>query len=312
MQTSAYSRSGRQLLLGQDNNGLVLLFAINGIMFILLNFLKITYFLSYDDNATAELFFRKQILNWFVLPSDPDMFFTRPWTLLTYMFTHMQIWAFLSNMLWLWAFGYILQDLSGNNKLIPVYLYGGFIGGLVFLLSVNLVPAFQRNLEFMPNLMGAGAAVMAIAVATTTLTPDYRIFPLLNGGIPLWVLTLIFVAIDFAFIASANGGIALAHLTGAAIGFIYIHQLRKGRDIGAWMTSLVQWIDDLFNPEKKHRSEKRKDQLYYRSNKKPYTKTPLLTQQKLDAILDKINQHGYEMLTEEEKTFLKRASEEEL
>jgi hypothetical protein len=126
------------------------------------------------------------------------------------------------------------------------------------------------------------------------------------------VLTLIFVAIDFAFIASANGGIALAHLTGALIGFVYIHQLRKGRDLGAWMTSFVHWVDDLFNPEKKHRADKRKEQLYYRSTKKPYTKTPLLTQQKLDAILDKINQHGYEMLTEEEKAFLKRASEEEL
>ena len=61
------------------------------------------------------------------------------------------------------------------------------------------------------GIIGGGAAVMAIAVATSTLAPDYRIFPFINGGIPLWIVTVIFVAIDFASVSGNNGAIALAH-----------------------------------------------------------------------------------------------------
>jgi len=59
------------------------------------------------------------------------------------------------------------------------------VGGLVFFLTVNLFPVLANHIESIEPMMGAGAAVMAVAVATTTLAPDYRIFPLINGGIPL-------------------------------------------------------------------------------------------------------------------------------
>ena len=40
--------------------------------------------------------------------------------------------------------------------------------------------------------------------------------------------------------------------------------------------------------------------------------TPQDTQEKIDALLDKINQQGYQFLTNEEKAFLKKASKEDL
>ena len=304
------SFKSKRPLLGNDNNSLVLLIAINAIVFVLLNFLLIVYFLEYSDNITARAFFNKQILDWFILPASGDVLVTRPWTIFTYMFSHYDVWSLLSNMLWLWGFGYILQDLTGNQKLLPIYLYGGFVGAIVFLLSVNLIPALYNNIAVTPSFMGGGAAVMAVAVATTTLAPDYRIFPFINGGIPLWVLTLIFVAIDYATIASSSGGYAIAHLAGGAIGFIFIRQLRKGNDWSKWLIDLVNWINNLFNPEKKQKTVK--DELFYKADTKPFQKQSNLTQQKLDAILDKINQHGYHMLTREEKEFLERASKEEL
>ena len=55
-----------------------------------------------------------------------------------------------------------------------------------------------------------------------------------------------------------------------------------------------------------------KEKHFYRADKKPFEKVSNVTQQKLDAILDKINQEGYELLTEEEKAFLKRASKEDI
>lgn len=300
--------TNRKILLGQDNNALVLLFAVNALVFVFINFIKIIYYLS---DIPVEFFYR-QILNWFTLPAQMDVLVSRPWTTFVYMFTHHSIWHLISTSLWLWCFGYILQDLAGNNKLIPVYIYGGLVGGMVFLLANNLVPVLERNIATTEPMLGAGAAVMAVAVATTTLAPDYRIFPLINGGIPLWVLTAIFVAIDFATLSGANGGIAAAHLSAGAIGYFFIRQLRRGSDWGAWMNNLVDWFNDLFNPEKKHRKSSAKDKLHYNAGKKPYEKISNITQQKLDAILDKINQQGYQFLTEEEKEFLKRAGSEEL
>ncbi|MDE3234367.1 MAG: rhomboid family intramembrane serine protease [Bacteroidota bacterium] len=310
MSVREYNRSKKPLL-GESDNALVMLVAINAIVFVLLNFLKIVYFLSYDSNATAETFFNRQILDWFILPASFDKLVTRPWTILTCMISNYSIWGLISTLLWLWGFGYILQDLAGNKIMFPLYIYGGVAGSVFFLLGMNFIPALHQNIDLAPAFMGSGAAVMAIAVAATTIAPDYRIFPLINGGIPLWVLTLIFVAIDYATIASASGGYALAHLAGGFIGFVYIRQLRKGIDIGAWMHQLVTWFDNLFNPEKKQAGTSR-DRLFYKSIGKPYQKTPNVTQQRLDDILDKINQQGYHMLTDEEKEFLKRASKEEL
>ena len=301
-------KSNRKILLGQDNNALVLLFAINMLLFAGIISLKIIYYLS---GSTNELFYQ-QVLNWLSLPASFGQLAGRPWTLLIYMFAHHGIWQLVSSMLWLWCFGYILQDLAGNNKLCPLYLYGGFIGGVLFLLSNNLVPVLARDLNNIAPMLGAGAAVMAIAVATTTLAPDYRIFPLINGGIPLWVLTLVYVAIDFATLASSNAGIVIAHLGAGITGFFFIRQLRRGQDWSLWMMRLVSWVDDLFNPEKKHTKKKGKGRLFYKSDRKPYTKTSHVSQQKLDAILDKINQHGYDQLTDEEKAFLEQASKEEL
>ncbi|MES2372011.1 MAG: rhomboid family intramembrane serine protease [Bacteroidota bacterium] len=301
-------KTNRSILLGQDNNALVLLFAVNGLLFVMLNFLKIIYQLS----EIPEVDFNRQLLNWFTLPASAETLATRPWTLLTYMFTHYSIWHLISSCLWLWCFGYILQDLTGNNKLIPVYLYGGFVGGIVFVLMNNLVPGLEKNLALTIPMLGAGSAIMAVAIATTTLAPDYRIFPMIGGGIPLWVLTLIFVAIDFATVAGGNAGISASHLAAGAIGFFFVRQLRRGNDWAAWMNQFVDWLDDLFRPEKKHTKQSAKDKLFYQAGKKPYEKISNVTQQRLDAILDKINQKGYQFLTDDEKAFLKKASDEEL
>ena len=73
------------------------------------------------------------------------------------------------------------------------------------------------------------------------------------------------------------------------------------------------WINDLFNPDKPRRGQKSiKEQLFYKSSSDPYRRTPNVTQQRIDDILDKINQKGYNSLTAEEKDLLKRASEDEV
>lgn len=297
-----------RISLGEDDNALTWLIIINAVVFVLIFFLKIFYYLS---GSPANDFYAG-ILDWFVLPKSLHVLATRPWTVITYMFTHDSIWGLISTLLWLWGFGYILQDLTGNKKLIPLYLYGGLAGALSFLLITNLLPASVQNAATGYPLVGGGASVMAVAIATTTLAPNYRIFPMLNGGIPLWVLTLIFVAIDYATVAGSSTGSALAHLGGGAMGFLFVYQLRRGNDWGEWMGNFYDWLNDLFNPNKKHKVRPVKEQHFYKTTKKPFHKTPHFSQQRLDEILDKINQKGYHHLSEEEKEFLQKASKEDL
>ncbi|TAD93729.1 MAG: rhomboid family intramembrane serine protease, partial [Bacteroidetes bacterium] len=56
-----------------------------------------------------------------------------------------------------------------------------------------------------------------------------------------------------------------------------------------------------------------KQQVFYQQGQqKPFKKTSHLTQQRVDELLDKINQKGYHFLSDEEKAYLKRAAKEEM
>ncbi len=300
-------RYRKRMILGQDGNSLVLMIVTLALIFCIFKIIYVTWFFANFDKTS----FYNNVFNWFILPADINKIVERPWTILTYMFMHDGVFHLLGNVLWLWAFGYILQDLAGNNKIIPLFLYGGFAGAFLYVLCFNLFPVLGPYLH-RGTIEGASAGVMAIAIATTTLAPDYRIFPMLNGGIPLWVLTIIFVVIDLALIPESNTGGHIAHIGGALIGFIFILQLKKGIDWSAWMNGFFTWISDLFDPDKKNWKKTAKKELYYKSTgTQPFKKVANITQKRIDDILDKINQQGYSFLTDEEKEILKRASEDE-
>jgi hypothetical protein len=80
------------------------------------------------------------------------------------------------------------------------------------------------------------------------------------------------------------------------------------------MHHLHDWFFSLFDPEKRKlsRTEIRRELFYHQGNQPPFKKTPIVTQQRIDEILDKINQHGFHYLSEEEKEYLRNASKQEL
>ncbi|MBE7173882.1 MAG: rhomboid family intramembrane serine protease [Williamsia sp.] len=296
-------KSRHKVSLGQDGNALVNLIVFNAVLFVLLKFVYVIYQVS-DLSLDA---YYKNIFYWFTVPSDLTKLSMRPWTLITFMFTDDSVLRLIANVFWLWAFGYIMQDLTGNRKLVPLYIYGGLAGALFYALSYNLFPHAQDHLPS-SVLMGANASIMAIAVATTTVSPDYRIFPLVNGGIPLWILMLVFAVLDVASIHIGDVPQYMSHLGGAAMGFFFIYQLRKGRDWSEWMNGFFDWLDALFDPNKKG-MKPAKDQFFYKVHTSPpYKKTPNVTQKRIDEILDKINQKGIHFLTDEERDILKRAA----
>src|SRR5687768_15447006 len=113
---SYYRQENRRsrLSVGHDGNALITLIAIQLVVFILLAFIKVIYYFSFNSGPEAIGAYESTILNWVTLPANLSTFITRPWTLFTHMFVHDNVWHIVANMLWLWAFGYILQDFAGS------------------------------------------------------------------------------------------------------------------------------------------------------------------------------------------------------
>jgi len=306
-------RYGKKTWLGAKSNYLVFLIALLVIVFCIFTFIHLAFRMTDADKVAANARYSEGVLKWFTLPSNLNLLLERPWTILSYMFLHGGVFHLIGNMIWLWIFGYILQDLTGGKTIIPLFLYSGLCGAAIFLLALNLVPGLNYG-EQGATLVGASAGVMGIAIATTVLAPGYRFFPMINGGIPLWVITVIYVIIDLANIAAdINAGGHVSHLGGAIFGFLFMKQYQKGRDWSAGMSRFFDWVNDLANPAAKQKySVKTKEEFHYNTaGTQPYKKVPNLTQKRIDAILDKIGEKGYHQLTEEEKQILKRAAEDE-
>lgn len=299
-----YRMKRHRFTLGQPDNALMWLFVFNVVFFLILLTIKVA--VAVNDNSDA-VFYAK-VVNRFHLPADITTLFNRPWTFLTYMFSDVEIFRAVSNMLWLWVFGGILQNLTGNKKLIPVYLYGGLTGAVFFIAAVNLFPS--KNIAINSGLLGANTAVMAVAVAATVIAPGYRFFRHIRGGIPLWVLTVVYIAIDLAGVAALPAAYPLSHIGGGLAGWLFVVLLHKRIDGSMWMNNGYNWFMNLFNPNKSKVRNPVKEKIFYNTGKRaPYHKTSHITEERINEILDKINQKGYNYLTKEEKEILKKASE---
>lgn len=236
-----------------------------------------------------------------ILPSNWNELLHHPWTLVTYFFSH-QIPSplhILFNMLGIYWFGYIVQDLVGSRKLISLYVLGGLTAGLVYLLVANYIPYFQEHST--GTLVGASGSALAIVVGAAAISPSYRFHLILIGPVKISYLAFIYVFLSFIGTVGTNPGGNVAHLGGALFGYIFVSQLRSGTDLGKLLFTPWNAIKGLFD-----KSARIKVSYKNQDGKKSGT----LQQAEIDAILDKISRSGYESLNKEEKRKLFEASKQ--
>lgn len=282
------------------NNAHVQLIIINISMFVLLGIVMVIFNLS----GFEELF--NTIHKQFAIPAPFSEFITRPWTIITYMFTHdlSGILHILFNMLVLYWFGRLFVEYLGSDKLIALYILGGLAGAVLYLLAYNTVPFFINRTPLF-GMVGASACINAIVVATATLLPNYTFFLLFFGPVRIKYIAGITVFLSFLGTVGSNAGGNVAHLGGALIGFVYMKQLQAGVNWGGWITLTIEWFKDFFKPKNRVKVTYRNETTS--APKRPNTKSGV-SQDELDAILDKISADGYESLTKEEKEKLFNAS----
>lgn len=300
------------------------LILLNSAVFVMLMLVKIFLFAANGGHSDGAGFARVQ--QFLVLSSDWMLIAKRPWVIITHMFLHFDFRHILFNMLALYWFGGVLEDLIGKKYIFPVYLLGGIFGALLYFLAMNYSPLAYINPETGKVVhsigFGASGAVLALLVALATLRPGYIFNLMLIGPVKVIYLVLVFLLLDWVGIVDKNNtGGHVAHMGGAFFGFLFIVLLRRDIDLSVPVNNATDWLISKFqaltqflvlgkgNPKNTHQDKStatRTKKTTGKSEGPPFQKgnSHLSYQEQLDSILDKIKESGYESLTAEEKEFL--------
>lgn len=257
--------------------------------------------------VTRSNFLLSYTSEWFAMPYDWYKLLTHPYTLITNIFLHMEPMHLFWNMIGLYWFGTIFGDLAGDRRVLPLYLYSGIAGSI---LSLGGYYALQHLFPGAQTLNGASGAVMAMLFAAATLSPDYKVVLFLIGRVSIKYIAFFYAVIDLVGMSGPiNAGGHIAHIGGALFGWLYVVQLRRGRDLGAGFN---RFIDKLKAPKRKEPTKVRV--AYRREHVNPSVEFNQMSaserQRRIDEILDKISKSGYESLSKEEKDILFKASKD--
>ncbi len=230
------------------------------------------------------------VFHWFSLPADLTLFYSKPWTLISYGFLHGDFLHILLNSIVLFYFGNLFLNFFSKAQFYLYYFFGILLGGLVFLLSYTYLPALKDSSSY---LVGASAGVTAILIGLTAKIPQYALHFRFIGAIKLWYIAAAFIFMDIIQIPIGNTGGHLAHLGGALIGFLLTTQMNEGKGLLLYFQQ---------RPKNKKRGPLKTVYKNTKPNRAALDKNA--EQKKIDTILDKISNSGYETLSQEEKDFL--------
>ncbi len=220
------------------------------------------------------------------VPSSFEVFLSRPWGIVTYMFTHKGFFHLLFNMLWLFWMGRIFMNYFEAKKLLCLYLAGGIGGAVLYMLAYNNIPVFAAANPF-SYAIGASASVMAVFFAVATYKPSYSVFLLFIGRVKMLHMAIAVVILDLLLLPEGNPGGHISHLGGALVGVFF----------ALWMKQNIR------NPYRKQHKQSYKHSKDYTFNTEKKQE-----EENINRILDKISKSGYESLTAKERKDLFNSS----
>ena len=269
-----YTSRGYQNSLKQNlSSGVITLLIINIITFMLFGWIQFTNHTLYYILFNQFSLIPKDIL---ITGNVTEKF--QIWQCLTYLFMHGGLMHLLFNMLGLWFLGRDLENVWGKNNFIKYYLVVG-IGSGLFTVFYNI--QFINPNDIRP-IVGASGAIYGLLLAYGILFPNrilyiYGIFPVKVKNVVIFSGTIAF----FYSITLANSGIShITHLSGIIIGLLY----------------LQYWAQ-----------QKKTDKILKLNDKDIFTER-INRQKKMNQILDKVTEVGWDGLSSEDQAFLKEQS----
>jgi membrane associated rhomboid family serine protease len=232
------------------------------------------------------------------LAFSPDAALTRPWTFFSYMFVHAGLLHLLLNMLMLFVFGGPVESRMGSRAFILYYLYCG-VGAAVFCLALSGVMSVGP-------FIGASGALLGVAIAFAMFWPDAEliVFPL---PMPIRARTLVMflVGLDvFLYFLTPGDGVAhLAHVGGAAFGYLFFRVQGLSRRSPHPPPRAVERV--VMVQSGASEPERRTPVTPVRPRRRPDA-DPVAAE--VDRVLDKISEKGIASLTAAERRFLDEVS----
>jgi len=152
----------------------------------------------------------------YFLGLTPALLSQQPWTIISSMFVHGGIFHILFNMIALYFLGSFLIRAAGERNFLPVFLLGGLVGNLFFILLAN---PFSTG-------VGASGGIFALAGALAVIVPRVPVFIFfIPIPMPLWIAVIILLGLSFLFSNIAWQ----AHLGGLLLGLIAGLIIRRRR-----------------------------------------------------------------------------------
>ena len=261
-------------------------------------------------------------------PVFPDILF-EPWQLVTYNFMHTSVGLggllhIGFNMLWLYWIGKEFERMHGSQQFWTVYLVTGVGGGIMCLLLQPLFPSITGT-GVVP-VVGASASVLGVIMTVAILYPYKQIGLLFFGVVRLLYVVIGFLIIDALLMLNSGGTAVAAHWGGALSGFLFAKVLRGEIGVPSWLAplfggkrrsrrspsrepSLLDRLKGLFGGQSDESSGSHSRPRPASSSDGAPAKRSNNRSKEVDRILDKISEHGYESLSDEEKKTLYEASQ---
>lgn len=278
----------------REGSALTRLIYINIGVFLIIQIISVVYFLGGQKSTLPDFL---------CVSSNLSEIIARPWTPVTYMFLHTGFIHLLFNILGLYWFGKLFLYRLEGDKLLSVYLIGGLAGALFYVVSYNIFPVFDSVNGL---LLGASASVFAILVAIAFYDPDNEIHLSFIGTFQLKYVALFYVLLSVIGISTTNPGGNIAHLGGAAWGWFYIFQLKKGKDMGAGLVKILNYIADTVTGIFKPKNNLKVTYKQAPKDDHEYNRLKNMEQEEVNRILEKIGKSGYDSLSKDEKELLFR------
>jgi membrane associated rhomboid family serine protease len=210
------------------------------------------------------------------------------WQPVTYMFLHGGLFHLLFNMFVLWMFGCEIERTWGTKEFVKYYFVTGIGAGLLtFITSLNSnVPT-----------IGASGAIFGILVAFALMFPNRPIYLYFLFPVKAKYVVMFFAVIEFlASLRHTSDGIGhFAHLGGMVVGYLYIKL--------DWRIPALFRLSSYLTYMRNFRHNRRMKAMVKRREREKKL------MEKMDQILDKISQVGYDNLNKEEKKTLEQASQ---
>lgn len=239
-----------------------------------------------------------------LMPTDTELFSTKPWTLITSMFFHTSPLPFLANMMGILIFGNLTSLFFSKKVVVPLFFAGGLIGAV----SIWVFKYLPLTHHLLDNAVIAGSSggMMTLAMISSFYMPEqmirlYGVFPLKLKFIGRTMLLFSIASIFLKYDEISN----FLHLGGALGGYVFLVMLKRYRLASApipffssrkkvWQSAKVEMNITHNKPTVEHEYNE------IQVNKKEY----------LDYLLDKISENGMESLSGSEINFLNKFGKE--